>query len=131
MTLMVALPIDVPPSQYIHVWLRALVCGDAKLDLIIGLPSIQFYDLLQLLNTHLATTICCEICVKPSHNRNQATRRTASVTFGPTGKNNQGATHTSVNRSYQDGPLPICLPPHHSTYTEPIGDHGRQASCGS
>jgi len=26
MTLMVALPINTPPSQYIHVWLRAMRC---------------------------------------------------------------------------------------------------------
>jgi hypothetical protein len=30
MTLMVALPINTPPSQYRHVWLRAIVCRDVK-----------------------------------------------------------------------------------------------------
>ena len=40
MTLMVALPINTLPSQYRHVWLRAIVCRDVNSDLIIGyLPS--------------------------------------------------------------------------------------------
>ena len=33
MTLIVALPIDAPPCQYGHLWLRALVCRDGKSDL--------------------------------------------------------------------------------------------------
>jgi len=64
-TLMVALSINTPPSQYRHIWLRAIICRDIKSDLIIGLPSIQFYDLMPILNTHLATKICCEICAIP------------------------------------------------------------------
>ena len=36
-----------------HLFLRAILSGDVSLDLIIGLPSIKFYDLLPILNTHI------------------------------------------------------------------------------
>jgi len=45
-----------------HLFLRAIVSRDISLDLIIGLPSIKFYDLLPILNTHIKTLDCCEIC---------------------------------------------------------------------
>ena len=57
LTLMVTLPVNEPPSQNRHVWLRAIVCRDVKSDLIIGLPYIQFYDIMPIPNTHLATKI--------------------------------------------------------------------------
>jgi len=66
MTLTVALPVIAPPSHYRHVWLRDL---DVKSDLTIGLRFVQFYDLLPLLNTHLATRICCETCAIPDKTR--------------------------------------------------------------
>ena len=42
----------------------------------------------------------------------------ATVTIGPT-IHNQGDAHSAIVR-HQDGPLPILLSPHHSTYTEPM-----------
>ena len=44
-------------------------------------------------------------------------RRTATVTLG---KNQGDDTVTSVRSIPQDSPLPIPLPPHHSTYYEPM-----------
>ena len=45
-----------------HVFLRAIVCRDVTIDLIIGLPSIKYFDLLPILTSHLSTTPCCEVC---------------------------------------------------------------------
>ena len=42
--------------------LRAIVCRDEKIDLIIGLPSILHYNLLPLLTTHININKCCKIC---------------------------------------------------------------------
>jgi hypothetical protein len=42
--------------------LRVLVCKDVTTDLIIGLPSIKHFDLLPILNDHITTIPCCEIC---------------------------------------------------------------------
>ena len=44
-----------------HICLRAIVCREVKFDLIIGLPSILFYNLLPLLTNHIAKNACCEI----------------------------------------------------------------------
>jgi len=132
MTLMVALPLNAPPSHYRHVWLRVLVCRDVTSDLIIGLLSIQFYDLLPLLNTHPATSVCCEICAIRTHNTTRSARRTGTVTLGPTGENNHDDDTVISGRSFpQDGPLPILLPHHHSTYTEPMATMVATDSCGS
>jgi len=46
-----------------HICLRAIVCREVKVDLIIGLPSILFNILLPLLTTHIAKNTCCEICM--------------------------------------------------------------------
>jgi len=120
MILMVALPLNTPPSQYRHVWLRALVCRDVTSGLIIGSRSIQFNDLLPLLNTHLATRICYNIYAIPAHTTTRSACRTATVTLFLTGDNRGDATHTEVRSIHQGGPLLIPLPPHHSTYMEPI-----------
>jgi len=45
-----------------HVFLRAIVCKDVSIDLIIGLPSIQYFDLIPILQSHLKSICCCEIC---------------------------------------------------------------------
>ena len=45
-----------------QICLRALVCNDVTTDLIIGLPSIQFFNLLPILQSYLDTRVCCEIC---------------------------------------------------------------------
>ena len=42
--------------------LRVLVCKDVTTDLIIGLPSIKHFNLLPILNDHISTIPCCEIC---------------------------------------------------------------------
>ena len=118
MTLLVSLPINTHPSQYRHVWLRAIVCRDVKSDVIIGSPSIQFYDLMPILNTDLKTKVCCEICAIPTKRKRQTGAIVATVTICPTG-HIQGDAHSAIVR-HQDGPLPILLPPHHSTYTEPM-----------
>jgi len=44
-----------------HICLRAIVCREVKIDLIIGLPFILFYNFLPLLISHIAKTTCCEI----------------------------------------------------------------------
>ena len=46
-----------------HIFLRTIVCREVKIDLIIGLPSILFYNLLPLVTTHTAKNTCCEICM--------------------------------------------------------------------
>jgi hypothetical protein len=46
----------------IHICIRAIICKDITSDLIIGLPSIKFYNLLPILQNHLSTLTCCEIC---------------------------------------------------------------------
>ena len=43
-----------------HVFVRAIVCKDVSIDLIIGLPSIQYFDLLPVLQSHLHSIRCCE-----------------------------------------------------------------------
>jgi hypothetical protein len=45
-----------------HVFQRAIVCKDVSIDLIIGLPSIQYFDLIPILQSHLKSIRCCEIC---------------------------------------------------------------------
>ena len=87
-------------------------------DLIIGLPSIQFYDLMPIFNRHLATKVCCEICAIPTQHKRQTGPIVATVTFGPTG-HIQGDAHSAIVR-LQYGPFPILLPPHHSTYMDPM-----------
>ena len=69
-----------------------------------------------ILNTHLATKVCCEICATPTQHKRQTGPIVATVTILPTG-HIQG--DWAIVR-HQDGPLPILLPPHHSTYTEPM-----------
>ena len=44
-----------------HICLRAIVCKDVTIDLIIGLPSILYYNLLPLLETRTRSRSCCEI----------------------------------------------------------------------
>ena len=47
-----------------HSCLRAIVClWEVKIDLIIGLPSILFYNLLPLLKAHIAKTTRFESCM--------------------------------------------------------------------
>ena len=126
------LSLNTPPSQYRYVWLRALFCRDVTSDLIIGLPSIQFYDLLPLLLTHILQPDFVVRFVPYLHTLLRLARRTATVTLGPTGEKNQGDdTVTSVRSIPQDGPLPILLPPHHPTYNEPMATMAAAASCGS
>jgi hypothetical protein len=45
-----------------QICLRAIVCKDVTIDLIIGLASILYYNLLPLLETHTRSRACCEIC---------------------------------------------------------------------
>ena len=71
-----------------------------------------------ILNTHLATRICCEICAIPTHHKRQTVPIVATVTLGFTG-HSQGDAQSAIVR-LQDGPLPILLPPHRSSYTERI-----------
>ena len=44
------------------VFLRAIVCKNVTIDLIIGLPSIKYFDLLSMLTSHISNTSYCEIC---------------------------------------------------------------------
>ena len=45
-----------------QICLRDLVCNDVTTDLMIGLPSTKFFDLLPILREHLDSIVCCEIC---------------------------------------------------------------------
>ena len=38
------------------------MCNAVTIDLIIGLPSIKFFNLLPVLKAHIDTMACCEIC---------------------------------------------------------------------
>ena len=133
LTLIGALPIDEPQSQYRYVWLRVLVCSDIKSDRIVGLPSIQFYNLLPLLNTHLAATICCEVCAIPSHNTTQHNSGYAQDSERDTRPlwAEQSGCHTFIGDWFISGwSIAHSLTTSsflHGTY----GDHGRPASCGA
>jgi len=45
-----------------HMCLRMLVCRDVTTDSITGKPSMKHFDLLPILNDHISTIPCCEIC---------------------------------------------------------------------
>ena len=45
-----------------HIFLRAIVCRDVLTDLIIGLPSILYFDLLPYLQSYNSRTTLCEMC---------------------------------------------------------------------
>ena len=49
-------------EQTICIRLRVLVCDNVKTNLIIGLPSIKYYNLLPGLQQHILTRKCREIC---------------------------------------------------------------------
>jgi hypothetical protein len=69
-------PQDTTPQR--HVSLRAIVCKDITLDLIIGVVSIKHYNLLPLLAAHMDSVQCCEMC---SVNNTSATPDLVAVTF--------------------------------------------------
>ena len=68
--------------------LRALVCSDVTTDLIIGLPSIQFFNLLPILQSNLNTRVWCEICpiAKGDRTRNRTPHRDMVATRSDTGR---------------------------------------------
>ena len=39
------------------------MCNEVATDLIIGLPSIKYFNLLPILQDYLDTNVCCEILV--------------------------------------------------------------------
>ena len=45
-----------------HIFLRAIVCRDVLTDLIIGLSSILYFDLLPFLQSHMSRHTSCEMC---------------------------------------------------------------------
>ena len=47
-----------------HIFLLAIGCRDVLTDLIIGLPSIFYFDLLSLLQSHMSRHTSCEVCAK-------------------------------------------------------------------
>jgi len=91
-----------------HLFLRAIV-KDASLDLIIGLPSIKFYYLLTILNTHIKTLDRCEICstfktISPS---------TSPVAFNFSNDQRQQLSSERYNYQLVLTKLPVAL--HHGT----------------
>jgi len=92
-----------------HLFLRAIVSRDVSLDLIIGLPSIKFYDLLPILNTHIKTLDCCEIC---------STFKTISPSTSPVAfnfSNDQRQQLSSDRHNYQPDLTRLPVPSHQDT----------------
>ena len=59
-----------------QICLRALVCNDVTTDLIIGLHSIKFLNILRILKAHLDTMTWCKICATKETARGTAARDT-------------------------------------------------------
>ena len=94
-----------------HMCLRVLVCGDVTTDLIIGLPSIKHFNLLPILNDHISTIQCCEICLNiksdsqlatdpATGNRGRRWRREATNKARYTGIGTQSSTIPTQHSSY-------------------------------
>ena len=67
-----------------QILLRALVSNDVTTELIIGLPSINYFNLLPIFKAHFDTMTCCEICStteSATEGRRQATQDDANDAF--------------------------------------------------
>ena len=87
-------------------------------DLIIGLPSIKHFNLLPILNDHISTIQCCEICSnneagsQSSDTASRQTLRQGNEVGGgdTTGNDKQSALHGGVTQN-------STIPTQHSSYT--------------
>ena len=58
----VALPAPDTSVKYRHIFEHSIVSKDVTSDLIIGLPSIKYFHFLPILQYHLASQNCCQLC---------------------------------------------------------------------
>ena len=58
----VAIPVPDKFVKYRHIFVDSIVSHDVNSDLIIGLPFIKYFHLLPILQHHLASQHCCQLC---------------------------------------------------------------------
>ena len=58
----VAVPVPDKLMKFRHIFVDSIVSKDVTSDLIIGLPSIKYFNLLPILQHHLDSQQCCQLC---------------------------------------------------------------------
>ena len=56
----VAVPVPDKFMKFRHIFVDSIVCKDVTSDLIIGLPSIKYFNLLPILQHHIDSQHCCQ-----------------------------------------------------------------------
>ena len=117
----VAVPIPEKLMKFRHIFVDSIVSKDVTSDLIIGLPSIKYFDLLPILQHHIDSQHCCQLW---SHSGTHSlpvphTSMVATI-LSPDDDDGHIMMPTTQGMTYCDEQLPVLLPPHHTAYVEPM-----------
>ena len=116
----VAIPVPEKSMKYRHIFVDSIVSQDVTSDLIIGLPSIKYFHLLPILQHHLASQHCCQLCTHSGTHSIPGTNTSMVMTImSLLDDNGHIMMSATQGMTYCDDPLPIPLP-HHTAYTEPM-----------
>ena len=120
-TMTVALPIPDETVKYRHIFVDSIVWREVTSDLIISLPSITYYHLQPILQHHLASKSCCQLCA-PSDTHSKMVPQSSMMATIMTRDSDHAPFIMSTAQwfNYSDGPLPKPLPQHHTAYDEPM-----------